>query len=518
MLKEGRFTSVGEDLHTCIITLVPSGVRQSFPCRTMLSDALFDMGVMVKTPCGGRGTCGKCRVILEGGPGEVLACRTSITNDLMVRAQTDKPFNYSVLPEIKSGVRIAAAVDIGTTTVKMSLVDITRRTAFEIGSFFNPQQRFGHDVISRIAAGADPSVLLALKTLIRKGVRICLEGAFNELGLAPERLERIVFSGNTTMLYLLFGLDVQPLGRYPYTASSRDFPELNASDLDLPAFVCARVSALGVFSAFIGADIIGGLTLVSDMGIAHNTLFLDLGTNGELFFLGSSKAVHVTSCAMGPALEGMNISWGMTACEGAITSIRRTPSGLDYDMVGPGIPSGITGTALVDLMAILLDEGIITPSGLLQATHGRSLGQGIPEGGTDSSQLRLWGDIRLTRKDIRNVQLAKAASLTAARLLLKVAGCDPASVEHVFIAGALGGHLVLKNFLRLGFIPDFPNADYLVLGNTSLKAAEAACMDQDFLQRFAELRGRAEEVVLSCMPGFQDEFIGSLNFPQHKGG
>ncbi len=507
---------MGEELHNCTITLLPSGERQSFPCSTMLSDALFDMGILVNTPCGGRGTCGKCRVLLDGGTGEVLACRTSITNDLMVHAQTDRPFNYRDLPEIKSAVRIAAAVDIGTTTVKMSLVDITGRTAFELGSFFNPQQRFGHDVISRIAAGADPSVLSALKNLIRKAVRLRLEGALEELGLAPDRLERVVFSGNTTMLYLLLGIDVQPLGRYPYTAAFRDFPGLHARDLGMPAFANARVSVISVLSAFIGADLIGGLTLLSGMGITSNALFVDLGTNGELFFLGKGPVVHVTSCAMGPALEGMNISWGMSASEGAITHIRSTPEGLGYDTMGPGRPVGITGTALVDLMAVLLDEGVITPSGVLQAPHGKSLGPGIPEGETDASQLRLWGDIRLTRKDIRNVQLAKAASLTAARFLLKTAGCDPTGVEHVFIAGALGEHLNLKNFLRLGFVPDFPNADYLVLGNTSLKAAEAACMDPDFLQRSVELRGRAEEVVLSCMPGFQDEFIGSLNFPQQK--
>ncbi|MCE5276361.1 MAG: ASKHA domain-containing protein [Deltaproteobacteria bacterium] len=502
-------------LHDVTLTLVPSGVQQIFPVGTILADALFDMGVEVTTPCGGRGTCGKCGVTPAGGEDDVLACRTPIMDDMKVHAGQAQIERAVRFPAVHADSRFSAAVDIGTTTVKISLVDISRNISFEVASFLNPQRRFGHDVISRIAAGSEPSNLKALQDLIRKAIAVRLCRILKGVNLAGDKMDKIIFSGNTTMLYLLFGFDVQPLGRHPYPTRVRDFPGLPAGEIGLEGLASAHASALPVLSAFIGADLVGALALCHDHGITRNAFFIDMGTNGELFVLDGSGRPYAASCAMGPALEGMNISWGMTADAGAITHVFDEAGSLRYEMIGQGNPAGIAGTALVDLVAMALDKGIVSPRGsFARDPGGDSLTTPLHfSEGPGMRELCLWDDIRLTQQDIRQVQLAKAASLSASRFLLEAAGCRAADIEHVLIAGAFGEHLDLQHFSRLGFIPDFPVARQEFLGNTSLKASEKACREPDFIERAAALRDRAQEVVLSRLPGFQDVFIQALDFP-----
>lgn len=502
------------DRHT--VTLLPSGAVRRFPAGTLLSDALLDMGIAVKTPCGGRGTCGKCRVRIEGLSGEVPACRTPVDRDLAVHADPGAPGPDVRIPPLGPESRIGAAVDIGTTTVKIALADIGRGTPFEVSSPLNPQRRYGHDVISRIAAARDPAARASMAALIRRAVGLSLENALAAAGRTMDDIETAAFSGNTTMLYLLLDMDTAPLGRYPYTAGRRDFSGLPPEAAGFAAGSRTEVRVLPVLSAFIGGDLIGSLALCRAAGRTENTFFIDLGTNGELFCLDGSGRIFTTSCAMGPALEGMNISWGMTADDGAITHIRETPEGLGYDMMGHGEPAGITGTALIDLLGVLLDRGIVAPDGAFSPDlETMNLPAPLrPARDGDSRALGLWGPVRLTQKDIRSVQLAKAAALAASRFLLDAAGSRPEDIRHVYIAGALGGHADMDRFRRLGFLPDFPNASLEHLGNTSLQAAVRACLDPGFLQKAAELRDRTREVVLSERNGFQDVFLESLNFPR----
>jgi uncharacterized 2Fe-2S/4Fe-4S cluster protein (DUF4445 family) len=500
-------------VHT--VTLIPSGMQQPFPSGTLLSDALLDMGLALKTPCGGKGTCGKCRVSVEHDPEEVLACRTRISRDLRVHAGSQSCEEDVSIPYALLDSSVSVAVDIGTTSVRISLVDASSNASFEIASFLNPQRRFGHDVISRIAAARDASNLEALQKLVRKGIETRLRRALQSLGIDGGRIERVMVSGNTTMLYLLYGIEVEPLGSYPYTARTRDFPDISAGEIGLTSVSTARARALPVLSAFIGADLVGGLGLCHDAGITKNAFFIDLGTNGELFLLDGEGRPYAASCAMGPAIEGMDISWGMTADTGAITHILAGPGGLDCRKIGPGEPVGITGTALVDLVAILLDRGVISRSGAFSFSPDKlsSLSPLRMDPGGEARELRLWGPIGLSQKDIRSLQLAKGASLTASLLLLEAAGLAPVDIKHVLIAGAFGEHLDLERFRRLGFIPEFQNARFEFLGNTSLNSAVKACIDPDFPRRAAALRDKTREVVLSTSPEFQDTFIRSLEFP-----
>ena len=497
------------------VTLVPSGERRSFPPGTPLTDALFDMGVVVKTPCGGKGTCGKCGMRIDGEPGEALACRTAVTRDITVHAGRANTVPVLDVPEFGLARRLAAAVDIGTTSVRVALADLDENTSSEVSSFLNPQRRFGHDVITRIAAARDPAVNTTLTGLIRRAVRGTLDSVLAAAGRTAGSLESMVFSGNTTMLYLLLGLDVQPLGRHPYHAATRDFASLPPTAAGLTEDSATRTSALPVVGAFIGADLVGGLALCHARRKLNSVFFIDLGTNGEIFVADRTGRVFATSCAMGPALEGMNISWGMTADDGAVTHIRQAPGGLVCDVLGSGDPAGITGTALIDLLAILLDRGLVSATGAFSRDiDAMDLPEPLEPAREDGAlSLNLWGRIRLTQKDIRNVQLAKAAALAASRLLLSAAGTPPEDIRHVFIAGALGEHMDMEHFRRLGFIPAFPNASFEYVGNTSLQAAVEACLDPCFIGHAATLRDRVQEVLLSGQEDFQDMFIRSIDFP-----
>ncbi len=451
------------------------GRSQTFAAGTRLSDALLDMGVRLKTPCGGKGTCGKCRVYVNGD--EVLACRTFIDQDLNLKIGEE--YAIESRPAVVIDHPCALAVDIGTTTVKISLVE-QDGTSHPVDAFLNPQRRYGDDVISRIAAADEHD----LTSLIRDQIKASIE----RLDL---NIDCVTFSGNTTMLYLLFGLEVAPLGRSPFRAPQRDFHNLSL-DID------AQILALPVLSAFVGGDLIGGLTLCHSRGFESGVFFVDLGTNGEMFLINPEGDIFATSCAMGPALEGMNISCGMTAEDGAITHVAKENGEFVYEQLGSNDPVGISGTALIDLIALLLDEGSL-------AANGR-----LPE------DVPLKNGLTVTQKDIRSVQLAKGASLAAALKLLQESECRLDEIKHVFIAGAIGEHLNIENFRRLGFIPEFPAAEYSFIGNTSLQAAERSCMDAAFLARAHRLRDSVQEVALGSDLEFQQHYVDSMKFPERS--
>jgi uncharacterized 2Fe-2S/4Fe-4S cluster protein (DUF4445 family) len=521
-------------VNACRLRLTPSGRHHIFTRQTLLADALMDMGLAVRTPCGGKGTCGKCMVkvtgdlsgqshietkVLNEKPGMRLACQARIQGDVEVFMGETSASVQQPCPGLRTDSRYGLACDIGTTTVRVSLVDLESRNPFPIDSFLNPQRRFGHDVISRIAACSDPAKKIWQTDLIRSSVFNAMLRFLEACGMHADCCEIMVFSGNTTMLSLFFGLDVEPLGRYPYEVKTRNIIGFTPEDMGALAFPKARILALPVHSAFIGGDLMGGLTLCRESGIEKNTFFIDLGTNGELFVMNGNKDLFATSCAMGPALEGMNIAWGMTAEDGAITAVEDGPRGLILRMMGSGEPAGISGTALVDLTAVLLRRGIIRPDGafckdLKPSDLPTPLVLEEIEG---MKALSLQGDIRFTQGDIRNLQLAKAAGLAASRILLKESGMDVGVIEQVLISGAFGEHLNLENFKTLGFLPDFPKASWQFLGNTSLKAAETACMDALFMNKASSLRDQVHEVELVLRPGFQDEFIRCTAFPMPSG-
>lgn len=497
----------------------------------------MDMGVHVPTACGGKGVCGKCQIKTEGSLSEPearersllanadhhrLACTARITGDVRIWIANQETAAANLPPiNLNPADSYGAAVDIGTTSVNISLVNLSQKTLHDLPSFLNPQRRYGHDVISRISAADDPAIRQKMSQMIQDAVIYTISHTLTVSGVPCDRIKHLIFSGNTTMLYLLLGLKVSSLGRSPYTADPVDFGDPCRQSALAPKisrlFPNAEIAALPVVSAFLGGDFIGGLALCHSKGLVENLFFIDLGTNGELFFAETPDVVYAASCAMGPALEGMNISRGMTADNGAVTHAWVESGRFNCRMLGNGHPRGITGTALVDILALFLDMNIVRPDGALATPVADACwpGPAVYEKTPASNQVRLWGDIAVTQKDIRNVQLAKGASATASKMILKASGRFPDDVRHVVIAGALGEHLSINNFKKLAFIPDFQHAQYHNLGNTSLAAAQQACVDKQFFHKAVCLRNRVRELNLSAIPEFNNEFIRALDFCKH---
>ena len=514
-------------MKSCKVTLMPGGATADFPEGTVLMDALADMGVMVPSPCGGRGFCGKCLVgtsgdltpatgfeekIIISNEGQRFACQASLAGNIEVTYKEAKRHEAQHYPTINPAARLGLAVDIGTTSVQISM-SLANGESIPLDDFINPQRRYGHDVISRIAVAHDSVVAADLIRRIRKAVKTSMLSSLAAMGLPTDHVDKIVISGNTTMLYLFFGLDVSPLGEHPYRAERRDLTGFSPADVDMEEFTDATIEALPILSAFVGGDAVGGFSLCYSGEFRKSTFFIDLGTNGEIVLVSPRGEICAASCAMGPALEGMNMTWGMSADDGAITHVRFEGGVWVYDMIGAGEPVGISGTALIDITALLLEYGGMNNRGSLVEPEFNLPAPAQIVAGEGGRSVRLWGRLSLSQSDLRNLQLAKGASLAASRLLLEASGCGAGEIEQVIIAGALGRHLDLDNFRRLGFIPDFPNAEYMIAGNTSVEAAALAFSDGGFLKRAGEMRDQMTEVPLAGRDDFMRVFIKSLNFP-----
>ena len=487
---------------------------------TNLLEALSDYGIVVKSPCGGKGTCGKCLIEVDGQLSQVeeterqfikhkkqrLACKTQIQGNIVVyieeKQQKDVP-----LVALKNGINYGIAVDVGTTSVHLSIVDLQNKEVYKIGSFLNPQRRFGSDVISRIAASGQQINFDKMVVLIRKEIEDLIKKVFNKANVDLNNIKEVVFSGNTVMTYIIFGDDITQLGVYPYVTERLKFEEEKSKRFLENIIVSAK--GLPAVSAFLGGDLLGGLAFVDKKGYDKNTFFIDLGTNGEMFVRDSNGEITATSCAMGPALEGMNMSCGMTAEDGAINHLTESMSSVSYAVMGEGSPVGLSGTAIVDFISILLRNGLVLKSGLMKKNLDNLKSVNY---NTNTSAYHLTEKIYISQKDVRNIQLAKGASLAGAKVLLKESNINKEDIKYVIIAGAFGENLNLENFKQLKFLPDFKNAEYLFMGNTSLKAAESVLLEDNFYKKISLLSENMKKVELSEYNDFNDIFMQSFEF------
>ncbi|MBU2429934.1 MAG: DUF4445 domain-containing protein, partial [Proteobacteria bacterium] len=255
------------------------------------------------------------------------------------------------------------AVDIGTTTLVAALIDFNTGKTLATASAINPQFQLGSDVLSRIHfAQQSPSHLDMLSSLLRNEINRLAADLLETAGADPTQCYLISVAGNTVMLHLLLGIDPRPLGRHPYQPVFLETLEVKASDLDIALSPFAVLQCLPGLSAFIGADIQAGLLALNLTKNTDNTLFIDMGTNGEIVLCFNGKMI-ATSTAAGPALEGMNISCGMKACNGAIDHVMLSGNKLDWTTIGDASPKGLCGSGLLDLVAALLKTGIIQKSG-----------------------------------------------------------------------------------------------------------------------------------------------------------
>jgi uncharacterized 2Fe-2S/4Fe-4S cluster protein (DUF4445 family) len=405
------------------------------------------------------------------------------------------------------------AVDIGTTTLVTTLLDL--RTGAELGvtSSLNPQAIHAQDVLSRIKMGSKPEGLHKLHAELIEEISRQTTHLAVKAGVALENIYEAVFSGNTTMLHLATRTDPTSLGKYPYALSLSGGQHVNASEIDLGISQHGIVYLPPIFSAYVGADITAGILstrLAQQPGVV---LLVDIGTNGEMV-LSVDGRLTATSTAAGPAFEGMNIACGMRASRGAVELVSLGEHGIRVETIAGSDAVGICGSGLLDVVGELAAKGGLDKNGRFQ-NNGTSHSQPWRDQweSLDGKPIfRIAGPVYLTQKDVRQVQLAKGAIRTGIQMLLKAANIEAAQVDRVLIAGSFGFHLRTASLIHLGLLPkEFSNRVEFV-GNTSKSGAEAFLLNRDAREEMKQIVTRVEVLELANDPAFEKSFIRSLQF------
>lgn len=481
------------------LTLLPA------PGQSLL-DAIRSRGEYIQAPCGGKGICGKCKVDVEG-VGIIRAC--SFFPDREVQVNVPQPSLMQVLtesfwpdPEPVADVFpegdpcfLGLGVDLGTTTVVVFLEDLRSHRNLGVQSFPNPQRSYGADVVSRIQyCREDPGGTLRL----HEGIVTAIEQAGSMLcanhGFESNSIGRIAITGNPTMLHLFKGVNPENLAIYPFTPVFLDEQDLSGAEAGFVRFNGCRTEIIPSVSAYVGADILAGLAAVSLNPPEGWSLFLDIGTNGEMV-LWNGNTILACATAAGPAFEGARISCGMAGVEGAVNAIDNA----GYETIGNKAPSGLCGSGLVDGVALLLDSGKIDMMGYME---------------TDAA-LGSTG-LTLTPQDIREVQLAKGAIAAGIRVLMHEAGIGVDSINQVFMAGGFGYALHDWSAGRIGLIPPGLEKRQIRAGNTSGLGARLWLHSGDFRNYVRDLAGRVRYVELSDHPEFNDLFMWEMMFPENS--
>jgi len=520
---------------------------------TALLAAVRAAGLGLDSECGGRGTCGGCRVrFLEGVPpptaedrlllepaaieeGWRLACQAIAESDcriLLPEIASAGPIR--ILTEARAPARPAprrgrrlvgygAAVDIGTTTVVCYLVDLAQARQLSVASFANPQRAFGADIVSRIVyAHRGPAQLAQTRDCLVSAIEEHLAGLCARHDVPIQAVRTLTAVGNLTMMHLFRGVDPWPLGVAPYQPVFTEAPPLAGVELGFRHLTQAWVKLLPGIGGQLGSDAVAGLMALGLARRSRPALFIDLGTNGEIVVL-SRRLAAGCSCAAGPAFEGVHISCGMAAVPGAVERVEDEDGRLRLDTLDGAPPLGLCGSGLADAVGILLRRGILLPSGRLLAPD--QLPAELPPDlrdrlRQDNGQRRfvLYEDgrgrtIALTQSDIREVQLAKAAMRTGVEVLLEETGLQPEDLEAVFVGGAFGSSIRAESLLTLGVLPAALRGRIHSAGNVAGMGAKLALI---FPQRFAEARclaRRLRHVPLGGRADFHSRFARHLRFP-----
>ncbi len=495
-----------------------------------LKEILRRSGLSFELPCGGMARCGRCRIYFIGAApdpnsyderflsekelrdGARLLCRCIVRSDCEVmtaRTFVDMDMEVTKSPgEVQSKgnyTKYAVAVDIGTTTIASSLIGVDEKGAdhsfgviASIGAA-NSQRKYGADVISRIAAASDPAVRDDLHRLLVSDAE-SLIGRLREMAGGAD-INLAVVTGNTTMLHFFTGKDTSGLGTYPYTPVSTEYEEMDAGAL-FSGKLCERLVVMPGISAFVGADIVSGLYCIDIIDKKNKTLFADLGTNGELAWW-DGENLRVTSTAAGPVFEAGNISCGMASVPGAVAHVTIDENDRAGTVtIGGTEPKGLCGSGVLEIVAELVRRGIADSTGLFRDEY---FDRGFP---VDAG-----GTICFTQKDMRQVQLAKAAVAAGIDALL-----DHDMPDRVCISGGLGSNMEIFKVKNVRMFPESFNDKITLAGNTALAGAEkfaakCLCGNEEGAKRILDaIRKNAQVIELADHDEFDEGYIAAMNF------
>jgi uncharacterized 2Fe-2S/4Fe-4S cluster protein (DUF4445 family) len=495
----------------CFIRIHSSYGVDSYQVKanTNLYRFLVDKNYNVGGDCGGNGTCGKCKLVIEQIGSSIkterLACQFFITYDINVFMNDNLADNITnqcltTIKEIEINEQYGFAIDIGTTTLQVALVNINQHRIIDQQSAYNPQRVYGTDVISRIQYTIDDKEGLTRlnQQLIRKLNQMCGD-LVTKHHIKEEFIKVIYVVGNTVMEHIFTNSPIKSIGFYPYQPFWNTFEPVNTKTLGL--LFDATLYVDPIVSGFIGGDIVSGLLMVPHE--ERCSLYIDLGTNGEIVVV-NNETMIACSTATGPAFEGGNIECGMVAITGAITKIEITEDSVSYQTVESD-PVGLCGSGIISCISELRRVGMIDKTGLL---HLKSPSR------QDKGERRFYitDDVYLSQKDIRNIQLSKGAIRSGIEILLKELNIDYESIHQVFIGGAFGNAIDIQDLISIGIIPRKWEEKVKYIGNSALAGAIKSLNDPKVIHKKNVIASTMKVIDLSQHGDFLDFYVKYMDF------
>ena len=438
----------------------------------------------------------------------------------VIRKTGKDVFVYDVLPASEEPVVAGIAIDIGTTSVSAIIIDMLNGAVLAKGSAGNGQIRYGADVINRIIESGKPGGREKLQdAIIKETLNPLILNMCASAKIKPAQVYRLAIGANTTMNHLLMGVDADPVRMEPYIPTFFKTNSLFASDIGLKVNPDAHIILAPNIGSYVGGDITAGAFVSMIWNKPEFSIFIDLGTNGEIVF-GNSDFMMSWACSAGPAFEGGDISCGMRATDGAIEAIKLDKETLEptYSVIGdPGTkPVGLCGSGIIDMIAELFRCGVINPKGQIIREGRRirrdefGMGSYIIAFEEEAGSVK---DVELTEADIDSFIRAKGAIFSAIRTMLSYCDFDISMIENVYVAGGIGSGINMGNAIEIGMFPDIPVEMYHYLGNTSLAGAYAMLYSTEAERKVYEIAQNMTYIELSNVPTYMDEFVAACFVP-----
>jgi uncharacterized 2Fe-2S/4Fe-4S cluster protein (DUF4445 family) len=452
-----------------------------------------------------------------------LACRVKVAGDLHVLIEPEQILELDHtgkwkevwdsplwLPDRINPDRtgFGVAVDMGTTSVASGLVDLAKCRPLDIVTSINPQLPWGEDIISRLdKAAADIDTAAKLQKLLWEALRDQLRSLCLRNGISGGRVDRMVLVGNSAMRQLALGAPAKELLSPPYSPGDLSSKTIYPEDLPVDPGVGkgTKIYFPPLIGGYAGSDALASILAAEYGGGAGSGALLDVGTNTEIAVWTDGK-VLVATAPSGPAFEGGHIAGGMRAEAGAVWKVEITGDDVEFQVIGDGVPRGICGTGMIDVLAALLRQGILDRTGLIKAAPYPFIKDNAFVFGGGKA-------VALTGSDIAALQKAKSAISTVFEMLLKELGTDPERLDKVFLAGAFGSRLNIPNAVKTGLLPPLDSERYVLAGNTALVGACMMLVSEDLQQRAEKLAATVGYCDLAGDPEFEEAFIDGLYFP-----
>jgi uncharacterized 2Fe-2S/4Fe-4S cluster protein (DUF4445 family) len=415
-------------------------------------------------------------------------------------------------------IRYGAAVDVGTTTVVVYLVDMTNGHIVGTASTYNSQVKCGDDVITRIVYATERNGLKELQELAVGNVNTLLADLCEKSAISPGMIDYIVVAGNTTMMHLFYGIDPANIREEPYIPAATFFPPIRGKSVGLALCPQAIIYSMPNVASYVGGDITAGVLVSQIHKQEAVSLFIDIGTNGEIV-LGNKDWLVTAACSAGPAFEGSGIKFGMRAMEGAIEEVEIDPKTyeVNYRVIGDAKPIGICGSGMIDILAEMYLNRVIDQKGKIREEI-RS--KRVRRGEHGLEYVIAWRvesainkEIVITEVDLDNLIRAKAAIYAGFATLLSHMGMKFDAVEKLYIAGGFGRYIDVERAISIGMLPDLPVEKFQFLGNTSIMGAYYGLLCDRLRHEAEEIAKRMTYVELSVSHSFMDEYMQALFLP-----